>query len=160
MDKLKFISYNVQGFKGNWKRKQVLHWLNREQFDILSIQESHFLLKDLPDWEKDWDGDLFYSVGSNNSGGVCTLIKKGLEYKLISEFKDKDGRWLILVLQIDNIEYIVGTIYGTNDDNTSSLITFLEQLDNIDCQNILIGGDFNFVFDLDLDKWGEIEQQT
>ena len=154
MAKLKIISYNAQGLKGSWKRKKVLNWIVKEQFDFLCIQESHIESYSIADWKRDWKGDIFYSAGSNNSRGVCILIRQDLEYTLISDYKDSNGRWLILVLKIDNIDYVLGTYYGPNEDNPSSVISFIERIDSIDCPNVILGGDFNFVMNIELDKLG------
>ena len=72
----------------------------------------------------------------------------------MKEFKDSEGRWLIAVINIHGAVYAIATYYGPNEDKTNCLETFLDKIDELDTPNIVIGGDFNFVFDSSLDKMG------
>ena len=46
MSSLKIISFNAQGLKSPNKRQKVLNWAQRKKFDIMAIQESHYLEDD------------------------------------------------------------------------------------------------------------------
>ena len=43
MDKLKILTYNVKGLRCKHKRGKILTWLKDIEFDILAIQESHYM---------------------------------------------------------------------------------------------------------------------
>ena len=82
------------------------------------------------------------------------MIKDHLEYTKLKEFRDTDGRWLIIVIQIKNIEYLIATYYGPNHDKIEHITTMLDKIDNLEVPNVLIGGDFNFTFNPTIDKMG------
>ena len=154
MDKLKLLSFNAQGLKGDIKRPQVMNWLKEQKFDILALQETHFEECQREKWEEIWDGKLIGSVGSNNSRGVCLLIHKTLDYTISYEDTDTEGRWIVLGITIQDIDYTIGTYYGPNQDKIESLSAFLGSIENTNNSKIILGGDFNFVFNLELDKLG------
>jgi len=154
MNKLKIISYNAKGLRGNNKRAKVINWANRKNFDIMAIQESHFLEEDRTKWEKNWEGKIISSCGKGNKKGVTFLIRKELNYKLIKEYRDKKGRWLILELEMEDTKYTIATYYGPNKDKIWHLEDMISKVDEIGNSNTLICGDFNFVFNLNIDKLG------
>jgi len=154
MDKLKVISYNAQGLKGKNKRAKVINWANRKKFDIMAIQESHFTEEQRTDWEKNWKGTIKASCWTSNKKGVTFLISEQLNHKLINEYKDKNGRWLVLDIEIDDQPYTLANYYGPNKDHTWHIDAMISKVDEINNPNIIICGDFNFVFNLNIDKLG------
>ena len=87
------------------KRRKVLHWENSLQFDILALQESHFEDCDREKWERDWDGSIYSSCGSNNSRRVTILIRKDLNCTIEYDDKDDDGRWAIIKFKALETDY-------------------------------------------------------
>ena len=152
MSKLKIISFNAQGLKSPNKRRKVLNWAYRKNFDIMAIQESHFLNSDLREWEETWPGVIRASEGTNNSRGVTFLISKKLEHTIEGSYQDEEGRWLILDIQINKIRYTIANYYGPNDDNPIHIEEMIGKIEELANTHTIIGGDFNFVFDLAMDK--------
>ena len=153
MDKLKLISFNVKGFTCKHKRAKVLSWLNNIEYDILTIQESPFMDNDLSEWKENWKGEIIVSEGDRNMYYyVCIMIKEELEYTKLKELHDTDGRWLIIVIQIKNIEYLIASYYGPNQDKIEHITTLLDKIDELEVPNVLIGGDFNFTFNPTIDQ--------
>jgi exonuclease III len=153
-NKLKIISFNVKGLKGPKKRTKVLNWLSKKNIDIVLLQESHYEKKDKQSWKEEWKGDIYSSVGDNRSRGCTILINKNLQYKKISEHKDQEGRWIKLSIEINRIVYDIFNYYGPNQDETRHLEEMLKITDTNNINHTIIGGDFNFVYDLDKDKLG------
>jgi exonuclease III len=153
-DKLKIITYNVKGLKGPEKRSKVMKWLKQKQGDIILIQESHFEEKDRGKWKNDWDGEIISSQGSNQARGVCILLHRDLKNSVKHTFSDDEGRWVIIVIDIKNVLYCVANYYGPNLDHTIHLGKMLEKIKELDINKVVIGGDFNFVYNVDLDKNG------
>jgi exonuclease III len=153
-NKIKVITFNVKGLKGPEKRSKVLEWLSQKESDIILIQESHFEESDRDKWRTNWPGKIIASQGTNQSRGVCTLIRKNLDCELKETYRDKEGRWLITVLDIKNVKYCIANYYGPNLDKTEPLTAMLKKLEEVDIDNTILGGDLNFVFNLDLDKSG------
>jgi len=154
MDKMKIISYNARGLRGHNKRAKVINWAKRKNFDIMAIQESHFLEADRTLWEKDWKGKILASEGKGNKKGVTLLLAEHLDHELINEYKDKHGRWIVLNLKIKDIPYTIATYYGPNKDHPSHVEKMINKIDEINNNKVMICGDFNFVFNTRLDKLG------
>ena len=57
---LKILSLNVQGLRNNYKLKSVLRTLKQEKVDIVLLQETYLMEKDLPMIEKLWDGPIHF----------------------------------------------------------------------------------------------------
>jgi exonuclease III len=151
---IKVMSYNVKGLKGQEKRQKVMTWLCEKKPDIIMIQESHYEEKHRKEWKDTWKGEIYASEGRGNSRGVCTLFKQGFHHKLQEEHKDKQGRWLILLVSINNENFCVANYYGPNQDDTTHLGNMLKKIDSMNFDHLIIGGDLNFVFNIKLDKLG------
>ena len=84
------------------------------------------------------------------------LVKKSLEFELKTVKVDKNGRFIILEANVQDHPFLFVNLYAPN--KTNEQCTFFEEvceeLDNFclaeDC-NIIMGGDFNVIFDTDLD---------
>ena len=46
----------------------------------------------------------------------------------------------------------VAALYAPNDDDPSFFLNFFDHLNDFKCDEVIIGGDFNLVLDLDTDK--------
>jgi exonuclease III len=149
---------NVKGLKGEGKRRKVIKWATRKNFDIMTMQETHFEEKDKNDWKEIWDGTLIYSSGSNRSRGVITLINKNTEHEIISEYQDNEGRWTVIKLKIYNMILTLANFYGPNEDEPIHLTNMLEKIEQTESEKIIIVGDFNFVQNVNLDKFGGLKK--
>ena len=150
--KIKIISYNAQGLKTKNKRDKVINWAMKKMFDILAIQESHYEESDEDKWKESWKGKIYSSSGSNNSRGVTILISENLEHEILQKHKDEHGRWIILELAIRNKTYLVGNYYGPNNDDPSHAKDMIEKIEEVGNPNLILCGDYNFVFNIKMDK--------
>jgi len=153
-DKVKIISFNCRGLRKPKKRAKIMCWAKNKKFDIMALQESHYLKGDEEVWNKDWDGLIIGSEWNNDSRGVCFLINKNLDYKIKEQYLDNQGRWIALLITIKNLDYAIGNYYGPNDDKPRDLSLFLDTIDSLECPNTILMGDFNFVFNTKIDKMG------
>ena len=102
---------------------------------------------------------MFFSHGTVHSKGVPILIKNNLEFELKSSKIDKDGRFIFMEVKVQ--EYIslsfCQPLCPKQNKRAINLEEIREELDNCcleeDC-NIVIGEDFNAIFDPDLDGNG------
>ena len=152
MGKLKIISFNTQGLKSPNKRKKVLNWATRKHFDIMAIQESHYIPEDKESWEETWKGRILSSAGCNNSRGVTFLLAANLEHQLEGTYRDTEGRWIILDIIIQNTRFTIANYYGPNDDNPIHVINMIGKIEELSNSHTILCGDFNFVFDINKDK--------
>ena len=109
--------------------------------------------------EKQWKGDMFFSHGTNHSKGVLTLIKSDLDVKITKTISDKDGRFVLVKASIQDSDFIHMNIYAPNSSADQSkffrkIKLVLQDLELDPQSNIILGGDFNVVFNSDLDCAG------
>ena len=123
------------------------------------LQETHSTLKDEKNWCKQWRGKLFFSHGTSNSTGVLVGFREGLDYSVNKEVKDKNGRILILDVEIQGKPYLIINLYADNDQagqlvTLTKLESLLGSFDINEEPKIILGGDFNIIFDTQLDADG------
>jgi exonuclease III len=153
-DKLKILTYNVKGLKGPEKRSRVLEWLKQKKGDIILIQESHFEESDRTKWKEEWEGEIISSQGTNQARGVCILLSKDLNGSVKQTFRDSEGRWVMIMIDIKNVSYCIVNYYGPNLDQTTHMEKMLQKINELNTNKVVIGGDFNFVYNVDIDKSG------
>ena len=109
---------------------------------------------DISAWENEWKGRTFWSCGSSNGRGVTILFHPSLDFSLINVRQNTKGRILTIQINLDNTPIQLVNVYAPND--SAERVQFFEILWNYSCAGLptIIGGDFNCVADLHLDKWG------
>lgn len=154
------LSLNVRGIRSLEKRKALFIWLQKQNADIIFLQET-YSTKDIENaWKSQWKGPIFFAHGSNRSCGVSILVKESLEFDLQRKIADESGRCIVLNATVQGSNYILGNIYAPNKvrEQCSFFENLQEKLDSliIDDENykVIIGGDFNVVNDLELDCCG------
>lgn len=145
---LKLASINVNGLRaqvinGIHKRRKIFVWLNKLNFDVVLLQETHSSELDEKIWLKEWAGLGFFSHGENNRRGVGILIRPSSGISAGKVFSDGDGRFLTLELEYNGSYITIGNFYGPNNDNPRSIEDFCSKVDEYGNPTIIIGGDFN-----------------
>jgi len=154
-DELIIKSYNVKGFKEYEKRCEVFSWIKKNEPNILLLQETHSRKDKKSSWFQSWgNNNIFFSHGSTRAKGVCICISSKTNFKLLQQMTDRDGRVIILDIEINNIRYTVANIYAPNEDSPQFFINVFKMLDCFNNENIVLGGDMNLVFDITMDKKG------
>ena len=155
MNTLKVGSLNVRGFRDLHKRQQVFNMFSLEGWDVLFIQETHCTnIKEAKSWGQNFHGKLFWSFGSKHSRGGGIILSPHLNFELGNFDFDFEGRFLILDLTINDVDFRFITIYAPN--NGVERKTFINNLAKylVTKRNLVLGGDFNFVDSISLDKKG------
>lgn len=80
-----------------------------------------------------------------SSRGVGILLKKSLEPEIRQQKCCGSGNYILLKLKINNsdTEMVLGSIYGPNDNNREFFDSIKRDLLELNCKNIVIGGDWN-----------------
>ena len=84
--------------------------------------------------------------------GLGILLNKNLSFKLVSQARDTDGRLLCLDIDLADRKYRLINVYMHND--AANRKHFINDLEGylITPREIILGGDFNFVENIELDK--------
>ncbi|KAJ8033628.1 hypothetical protein HOLleu_23937 [Holothuria leucospilota] len=151
MDELNLISYNARGLRQNKKRRRLFSYLHRRKVDVIVLQETHSVSSDESFWTNEWGGTIYFSHGSSESCGVCVLFKPHLKLNIVKSYSHNLGRCVILDISLLEQTVTLVGIYGPNSDNPLFFREVAEIMGDFTCNNIIMCGDFNFVFNLDLD---------
>ena len=63
-------------------------------------------------WRSEWGAKVFYSHGVSNSRGVAILMPNNLDFVVQQEISDKNGRFILLDILIDDIRLILVNVYA------------------------------------------------
>ena len=159
----KLLSLNARGIRSFDKRKTIFNWLCKSGADICFLQETYSSKEVENIWRKQWKGDMFFSHGSSHSRGVLILVRERLDFKLLSSKVDDQGRYILVHAMIQDTPFLLINIYAPNKCVEQS--EFFKCISNeintcvtLDC-SIVLGGDFNVIFDPELDGSGGIKKK-
>ena len=101
-------------------------------------------------------GNMLFSNGCSNSRGVIILFSRDLNYNCIRVLTDTEGRYIIAHIDIGGTEYLLCNLYaptqGYETDQLRVMSNFMENINDFEVENILIGGDFNEVLNPLIDR--------
>ena len=148
MDQLKCITLNVRGLRDRAKRSRLFTYLDNNKADIVFLQETYCTHELECEFLREWNGKIYHSFSStNHARGVCILISNDVNFDLISEHKDKEGRLLLLNISINKSEFSLLSVYSPNKENER--ISFIKNTIDWCNENVaspsklLVGGDLN-----------------
>ena len=78
-----------------------MQFLNGQNFDILFLQECYCSEDKQQDWDSEWGNKFIYSHGTNHSKGVMMLFSNKLDFKVLHERTDHEGRYIICKLEVN-----------------------------------------------------------
>ena len=144
------ISLNVRGL-ANEKKRRTIFKMCRDRAQIALLQETHSVINNEVIWKSEWGGEIIFAHGESNSKGVCILLQKSLDYRIISKIIDVSGRFLILEIKIEDKVLVICNIYAPNQDCPNFFVKLVERLTPFG-ENKLLIGDFNLTLDVNLDR--------
>ena len=95
---------------------------------------------------------IFFSHGTTQAGGVAILLKKQASMDFIDTRVDNTGQWITLKVKIYNETYLLVNVYGSNMDEVSFFGLLMQNIEEMDSDHIIMGGGFNLVLDITIDK--------
>ena len=158
------ISLNTAGLRDYEKRRKVFHYLKQQisKSAITFMQETHTVKSDETLWTNQFgcgSGSIIFSHGKSDARGVLIAFHEELNYRVIMQHVDNNGRYIVLNVLIDNNPIILVNYYAPNVE--SEQLKFLDELNHIFnsfeiAENTVFiwGGDFNMIFDTTLDADG------
>ena len=152
IDELIICSLNVRGLSNNLKRRETFRWLRMKKIGIFFLQEVHCTKEKERQWSSEWGFSAIFSSVSSSSAGVCILFNNNFQFEIKKQFSDPDGRFILVDLKLENKTITLGNIYAPNDDNPNFFKNVLSHLLSFECEDIILGGDFNLVLDVQNDK--------
>lgn len=152
-----FISFNARGLRDSIKRKAIFLFCKSKKPQCVLLQETHSTDKDEKFWSNQWGDKILFCHGTNRSAGTAVLLNN-FPGKIVTSKKSTDGHWILCVLSLKDSFIILGNIYGYNNVNQNK--NLLSEIDGLvknfklryPTTNIILGGDFNMVFNEWLDR--------
>jgi len=91
---------------------------------------------------------------ANNKVVVAILFNNNFSFKILRQLCDKEGRFIIVDLEVGELTLNLCNIYVPNTDDPAFFKNVSEQMLPFKCDEIIMGGDFNLVLDVSKDKTG------
>ena len=110
-------------------------------------------------WNKDFKAELFVSHVQSNSCGVTIDFIGNTRFEVSNKNQDESARILILDVKVGDIDFLLINLYNANKEseqlNTlSTLCNLLDNIFDLHCKNVILGGDFNIFFNLTYEAFG------
>lgn len=118
------------------------------------LQEAHCTEKSPEDWAAESGYTALFSSLVSNKVGVAILFNNNLSFKILRQLCDKEGRYIIVDLEVGELTLTLCNIHAPNTDDPAFFKNVSKQMLSFKCDEIIIGGDFNFVLDVSKDKTG------
>ena len=148
---IKVLSANCQGLRNTEKRIDVLSYFKDTNANIVCLQDTHLIERDLVHVRGLWNNEIYISGGKTNSRGVAILLNRNFEYEVLSCKQDKNGNYLNLLLKLTSMTINLITLYGPNNDCPSFFNEIQLLLENVDADYNILCGDFNVALNPELD---------
>ena len=159
------LTYNCKGLRNENKREQIFNYVReKNKVGISFLQETHSSLVDQQSWEAQWGRkeNIFLNHGQSNARGNAILFNN-LDFEVHRYVDDGNGRLQIMSVKLSEFDskILLINIYNENEER-DQLVLFekLEQLlvpfGDVTDHVVLFGGDFNFIFDKNLDASGAV----
>ena len=152
---VKLCTLNCNGLLTEARRNSIFQRIVALNLDFVFLQEIFVRsLQQCLNWIQSIHYHGFISLGTGNSKGTAILVKKNLSCKIDDFSHDYDGRLVKLDCTLNTVAFRFLSVYVPNDRTERS--DFLDNLPHflVTTRNLILGGDFNCVENIDLDKSG------
>ncbi len=148
----KFISWNVKGVNNPVKGQKVISHLQQLKVDVAFLQETHLCNASVLGLKRSWVGQLYHSKFNAKAQGTAILINKNISFHSQEVISNPNERYIIVVGQLFANPVILVNLYAKNCDDSNFFEKLFLTIPKIDNGYLLIGGDFNLVLDVTLDR--------
>ena len=118
------------------------------------LQEVHCSQENSHLWAAEWGYKSLFSSFSSSKAGVSILFNNNFDLQIMKTFIDDSGRLILCDLKRNGKSITLANIYAPNEDDPAFFKNLLDHLEDFEGEEIIIGGDFNLVLDVEKDKKG------
>ena len=111
---LRFASHNVQGINSPVKRRKIFQYYHDQKIYVLFLQDTHLPKSYTPSFIHPNYPTFYLANSDNKTKGVGLFFSRNLQFSLVSEFKDPEGRFILVKGLIDNQLYSLISYYAPN----------------------------------------------
>ena len=156
-----FISNNFKGIQNSVKRMNLFEYLKSyiTVNGFIFLQEMHSRINDEIKWRDEFNGELLVSYGKTNSCEVAIGFYGSKTIEQTNKISAKSGRILLVEATIDDMVFVLINIYNANTEfeqleTLPDLGSILDKVNDIQSKNIVLGDDFNVIFDISIESLG------
>lgn len=148
---LKIASLNVNGLSNPVKRSRVLAKMKKDKSQIIFLQETHMSRLEHEKLKKFGYPNTFCSSCKNSrKRGVATIVNS-LNFDLIEEKKDSEGRYIIIKGRIDNVLATFVNVYAPPESDRSFFKKVFDLIVSVSEGILVCSGDWNTILNHQLD---------
>ncbi|KAK1904885.1 LINE-1 retrotransposable element ORF2 protein [Dissostichus eleginoides] len=159
MTNLNLISINARGLNIPHKRTTILGFLHKRNIDFAMIQESHLLRKDAARFANRLYHPIVFSSAPTKTKGVMIVCRRKLKFDLIGSWTDKEGRLAIAKIRLDGQNIALISAYAPNTFEAGFYDQLTKTLRDLTGFRLVMGTDFNAVWDSNMDRTGGAESR-
>lgn len=143
----------MRGIRLVEKKGCFFYFVRNLKLIFIFLQETHASNSDYNFWKNQWGDNIWMSYGSNRSASVAIMIGN-FKGRILKSKALLFGRWLLLVVELNDIIFILGNIYATNisSRNRSLFQEFEEEIStflrSFPKAKLTMGGDWNSIEDI------------
>ena len=134
------------------KRRETFRWLEMRKYAIYFLQEVDSTKDKETLWSSEWGYSALFSSLSSSTAGVGILFNNSFTFEILKSFSDPEGRFIIVDISTENKTLTLVNIYAPNKDDADFFEKVFNHLLTFDCVKLILGGDFNLVFDVHKDN--------
>ncbi|KAI4879024.1 hypothetical protein NFI96_024224, partial [Prochilodus magdalenae] len=142
------ITWNINGFK---KKKYQTFQEVSNAADVVFLQETHIGVENEHSLDIEDKWKIYCTRYASSRKGSAILVRKTLDFELISQGKDVNGAYLVLKCKLEGQPYTLVSVYNHHRD-VDTLDQLSEYLRQMASGMLVIGGDFNTVLNPFVDK--------
>ena len=147
-------SLNVRGLRNSAKRRDIFNWLRSKKLAIYLLQETHCSEEMSHFWAAEWGYKSLFSTFSSNKAGVGILFNNNFDLQIMKSYIDSSGRYIICEFKSNGKFITLANVYAPNEDDPTFFKALSDHLLDFQDNEIILGGDFNLVLDIEKDKQG------
>lgn len=151
MARFSVISANVQGLGNIQKRRDVFQYLRQKDYTTYFLCDTHFTKKEEKQIRAEWGYECYFSSYNSQSRGVAILFNNNFDFKVKKVIHDINGNYLIIVIRTMERDIALANIYGPNRDNPDFYSHVQNELEQLQYDGLIMGGDWNLVLNPTLD---------
>jgi len=126
------------------------------------LQETHTTEESERVWSDLTGYNCYFAHGTTESKGIATLIPKSLCAHVNNVIRDREGRFLLLDVLLNDVNYVLLNTYAPTKDKRILQLSFLDNLSDILKEyvdkRIIWAGDLNTYLQPDIDKYGGVQE--
>jgi len=122
------------------------------QAGVVFLQETHLRVKDQVRLRKGWVGQVFHLEFDSKSRGVAILMSKRMGFVHAKEVRDPGGRYVIVSGVLEVTPVVLVNVYAPNWEDVDFMRGLLAAIPDLATHQLIMGGDFNCVLELRVDR--------